>query len=131
MTLAVPTHFADTIGSAAATGVEAAAHLLQEVSSAVSNAAASTSNRAHTLSRLGRHGRRPNTTGRYLVIVGVLAAVAALAILSRRSKSSSSARPDFAGASDDSSRAPSKDAASKAAASKDAASKDAVGATTS
>ena len=71
MTLAVPTHLVDTMGSAAAIGVEAAGHLLQEVGSAVSSAAAATSDRARTLSRLGRPSRSCGT-GRSLVILGVL-----------------------------------------------------------
>ena len=131
MPLAVPTHLVDTMGSAAATGVEAAGHLLQEVGSAVSNAAAATSKRARVLSR---HGRRSRTTGRNLVILGALAAVAALVVLGRRSKSRSNARPDNAVASDDSPRssakaAPSKDA-TNAAPAKAAVPEDVVATTT-
>lgn len=106
MTLAVPTHLVDTMGSAAAIGVEAAGHLLQEVGSAVSGAAAATSDRARTLSRLGRPSRSCGT-GRSLVILGVLAAVAALVVLGRRSKSRSRAVPDVAGAGEAGSPSPS------------------------
>ncbi len=106
MTLVVPTHLVDTMGSAAAIGVEAAGHLLQEVGSAVSGAAVATSDRARTLSRLGRRPRSSGT-GRNLVILGVLAAVAALVVLSRRSKSHSRTVPDTAGAGEDGSRSPS------------------------
>lgn len=85
MTLAVPTHFVDTMGTATASGVEAASHLLQEVSHAVSAAAATTSGRARKLARATRRDRGSrSTTGRNLLLLGALGAAAVIAVMVRR-----------------------------------------------
>ncbi len=84
MTLAVPTHLVDTMGTATASGVEAASHLLQEVSHAVSAAAATTSGRARRLVRAARGGKSRSTTARNLRVLGALAAVALIAVMVRR-----------------------------------------------
>ena len=80
MTLAVPTHLVDTMGTATANGVEAASHLLQEVSHAVSAAA---TGRARRMMRAAGHGKR-STTGRNLLILGAVGAAAVVAMLVRQ-----------------------------------------------
>ena len=80
MTLAVPTNLVDTMGSATASGVEAASHLLQEVSHAVSAAA---SGPARRLMRATGHGKR-STTGRNLLILGAIGAAAVVAVMMQR-----------------------------------------------
>ena len=80
MTLAVPSHLVDTMGSATASGVEAASHLLQEVSHAVSSAAAGPARR---LMRATGHGKR-STAGRNLIVLGAIAAAAVVALLMKR-----------------------------------------------
>lgn len=80
MTLAVPTNLVDTMGSATASGVEAASHLLQEVSHAVSAAA---SGPARRLMRATGHGKK-STTPRNLMLLGALAAAALIAVMAKR-----------------------------------------------
>ncbi len=82
MTLPVPAHLVDTMGSATASGVEAASHLLQEVSHAVGAAAASTSGRARRLMRATHH-RKSNST-RNLVVFGAIAGAIAIGIMVQR-----------------------------------------------
>ena len=84
MTLAVPTNLIDTVGTATASGVEAAGHLLQEVSHAVSAAAATTSGRARRMVRSTQQGRSRSTTARTLTVLGVIGAVALIAVMVRR-----------------------------------------------
>jgi hypothetical protein len=84
MTLAVPSHLVDTMGSAAAAGVEAAGHLLHEVGNAVAGAAVATTDRARSITGLGRRNRSL-FSGRNLLILGALAAVAALVVRRRAS----------------------------------------------
>ncbi len=84
MTLAVPTHLVDTMGTATASGVEAASHLLQEVSHAVSAAAATTSGRARRMVRATRGGKSHPTTARNLLVLGALAAAALMAVVVQR-----------------------------------------------
>ena len=81
MTLAVPTHFVDTMGTATASGVEAASHLLQEVSHAVGAAA---SGRARRLMRATGHGTSRSTGARTLMVLGAVGAAALIAVLVRR-----------------------------------------------
>lgn len=83
MTLAVPTHLVDTMGTATASGVEAASHLLQEVSHAVSAAAANTSGRARRMIRSSRRSKR-STTIRNLLLLGALGAAIAAGVLVQR-----------------------------------------------
>lgn len=80
MTLAVPSHLVDTMGSATASGVEAASHLLQEVSHAVSSAAAGPARR---LMRATGHGKRSTTT-RNLLVLGAIGAAALIAMMVKR-----------------------------------------------
>ena len=76
MTLAVPTHLVDTMSTATASGVEAAGHLLQEVSNAVSAAA---NGRARRLMRATGHGKSRSNLVRNLTLIGTLGAVAVIA----------------------------------------------------
>ena len=80
MTVAFPAHLVETMGSAAASGVEAAGHLLQEAGHTVSSAAENTSKRARKLARMARNGGRQRRVGGNLVVVAVLAGVAVLAV---------------------------------------------------
>ena len=84
MTLTVPTHLVDTMGTATASGVEAASHLLQEVSHAVSAAAATTSGRARRMVRSTRRGKPRSTTARNLTVLGALVAITLIAMMVRR-----------------------------------------------
>ena len=85
MTLAFPTHVADTMGAATAIGVEAAGHLLHDVGHAVSTAAVNTSGRARTMARAVRRSRQPRSfTSRNRIVFGALAAVALSAAMVRR-----------------------------------------------
>jgi len=72
------------MGTATASGVEAASHLLQEVSHAVSAAAATTSGRARRMARAARGGRSGSNAGRALLVMGGIGAVAVLAVLVQR-----------------------------------------------
>jgi len=72
------------MGTATASGVEAASHLLQEVSHAVSAAAATTSRRARRMVRTRRLGNPRSATARNLKVLGALAAVALIAMMVRR-----------------------------------------------
>ncbi len=84
MTLAGPTHLVDTMGTAAASGMEAASQLLQEVSHAVTAAATTTSGRARRMMRATQHHKSPSTTARSLTVLGALAAGALIAVMVRR-----------------------------------------------
>ena len=81
MTLAVPTHLVDTMSTATASGVEAASHLLQEVTHAVSAAA---NGRARRLLRATGHGRSRSNLLRNLTLIGAIGAVAVIAMLVRQ-----------------------------------------------
>ena len=91
MTLAVPSHLVDTMGSAAATGVEAAGHLLHEVGNAVSSAAVATTDRARSWSGLGRRNHW-RVSGRTWLVLGAFA-LGAVIVLGRRSRSHDSTLP--------------------------------------
>ena len=80
MTLAVPSHLADTVGTATANGVEAASHLLHEVSHAVSAAA---SGRARRVMRATGRGKR-STANHNLMGFGALVLAVGIAVLVRR-----------------------------------------------
>ena len=85
MTLAFPTHVADTMSSATAIGVEAASHLLHDVGHAVSTAAVSTSGRVRRMARTVRRSRQPrSSTNRNRMVFGAVAAVALGAAMVRR-----------------------------------------------
>lgn len=81
MTLAVPTNLVDTVSTATASGVEAASHLIQEVSHAVTAAA---NGRARRLMRATGHGKSRSGLGRTLAVIGALGAVALIAMLVRQ-----------------------------------------------
>lgn len=84
MTLAVPTHLVDTMGSATVSGVEAASHLIQEVSHAVSNAA---TKRGRRLMRATHLSKSRSTTGRTLLVLGSVGVIALIAVLVQRKMS--------------------------------------------
>ena len=84
MTLAVPTHLVDTMGTATASGVEAAGHLLQEISHAVSAAAATQTRRARRMVRATRRSRSHSNTARNLMVLGAIGAATVIAVLVQR-----------------------------------------------
>ncbi len=84
MTLPLPTHLVDTMSSATASGVEAASHLLQEVSHAVSTVA---SDRARWLRRATHRNKSRSMGGRLLIVVGAVGAAALVAVLVQRKMS--------------------------------------------
>lgn len=81
MTLPVPTHLVDTLSTATASGVDAASHLLQEVSHAVSTAA---TKRARWLRRAAHRSSSRSATRSTLMVLGGVGAIALIAVLVQR-----------------------------------------------
>jgi len=72
------------MGIATASGVEAASHLLHEVSQAVSAAAATTTGRARRMVRSSQRARSNPNTARNLMVLGAVAAGALTVVMVRR-----------------------------------------------
>jgi uncharacterized protein YjbJ (UPF0337 family) len=91
MTIALPTHFADAMSSAASTGMEAAGSLLHDVSHAAESAAGATSGKAKRLLRASRRCMSSRSSAHnvrrglwlWLVVAGA-AVLAGLAIRRRK-----------------------------------------------
>jgi hypothetical protein len=91
MTIALPTHFVDAVGSAASTGMEMAGSVLHDVAQAAETASEATSGQVQRLLRAVRQqlpAARRRTGRRHLLMVIALSVTVVAIVARRRSRKS-------------------------------------------